>query len=142
MTQAEWDEKWWANYNYLVQRAGIVPARAFESAHEHMRKVYGPRPKGETSGPPFWMKLIAPVIGVPMDKLKGVWDWLNGKKLFIVALMAGIPVILQAIGDVVCAATGGVCPVAWTQIVLTVGAVVAVVHRLLKLVGWADTPTV
>ena len=142
MTQDEWDEKWWDAYNYLVQRAGVPPARAFEMAHDHMRKNHGYRPKGESSGPPFWMKLAAPVIGVPMDFIKKIWDWLNGRKVLIVALVAGIPVIVEAVGQVVCAATGGVCPATWTQIALTIGTVVAVLHRVLKYLGWSEEPKV
>lgn len=140
MTQEEWDEEWWKNYNYLVQRAGATPNRAFEIAHDHMRKRYGYRPKGESSGPPFWVKLTAPFIGVPLDKLTAIWNWLNGKKLFIVSLVAGIPVIWAAIQDVVCAAFGGACPASFVQIGLVLGTVLAVIHRILKMLGWVEEP--
>jgi hypothetical protein len=81
------------------------------------------------------MKLAAPVIGVPMNNIKGLWDWLNGRKLFLVALFAGIPVIVADVGQVVCSWTDGTCPASWTQISVTVLAAVAVVHRVLKMVG-------
>jgi hypothetical protein len=138
MTQEEWDNKWWELYNAFV-RGGLSPGASFERAHKYMQRHHGFRPKGESSGPPFWVKLSAPFIGVPVDKLKAIWDWLNGKKLFIVSLVAGIPVIWEAVRSVICAASGGTCPASVVQIGLVLATVLAVVHRILKLLGWAET---
>lgn len=132
MTQAEWDELWWVVFGEL-SRAGFTQERAFARAHEVMNRNHGPRPKTEKSGPPFWVKLAAPVLGVPMDFLNKVWNWLNGRKLFLAALLAAVPVFVDTIRQVLEA--GGVSTVGYEKVVVTVLAVVGVLHKVLKLLG-------
>jgi hypothetical protein len=91
-------------------------------------------------GPPWWFRFIAPFLGVKMDTIKQVWAWLNGRKLFIVALVTAAPVIAQAVHDVVCSFNYGTCPAGAEKILLVAATVVAVGHKLFKLLGWAEQP--
>ncbi len=63
-------------------------------------------------GPSLKIRIFARLAGVPMDKLKAIWDFMNGKKTIVGAiitlvayLVAGIPLVAGLCTSAVCLAT-------------------------------------
>lgn len=139
VSRAEWDAKWLEEYKRYAKQ--MPPGEAFNAAHRRMQLTYGFRPQGPPE-PPFWLKLVAPVIGVPMKSIKAVWDWLNGRKLFLTALLSAIPVITQAFYEVWCALYDGTCPASATSMLVVSATVVSVGHKLLKVLNLSPSPEV
>lgn len=132
MTHEEWDKRWWDIYTKMVKE-NVPPQRAFFRAHEIMRQKYGPQPDVESKGPPFWLKLAAPILGVPMDFVKKIWAWLDGRKTFLAALIAAVPVILDTIRQVIEA--GGFSTVGYEKAVVAILFVVGILHKIIKALG-------
>ncbi len=140
MTRSEWDEKWWEVYLHLRQQNPSEPiSNSHRLAREYMLKHYGARPEG-VAGPPWWMNLVAPLLGVPMAWLTGLWGWLDGKKTIMGAvitlvayLVAGVPLVAAFCTSTVCAAT--VAKVGGIGLTL-----VGLLHKLYKLVYREEHP--
>lgn len=107
MTRQQWDQLWWEEF---LKFRRDEPTKDLTLLHkattQYMNTRYGVRPAEEKeAGPPFWMKLGALAIGVPMGFLGSIWTKLNGyKTLFgaiitaVAYLVAGLPVILPVFG--------------------------------------------
>ncbi len=130
VTRVEWDKAWWEVYRAEMRKRN-VPARAFEIAHRRTRKAFGPRPSGLRTRPPLWMLLGG-------EDMKRLWDWLNGKKTIIAAVLIAIPTALELIGSTLEA--GGLDIVRWDQIAGIVLLFVGLMHKMMKLMGLADGP--
>jgi hypothetical protein len=137
MTQSEWDAARSALLESYTQE-GVRFSDAFVASYRMCAALNGPRPEGD-EGPPFWFKL-APILGVSMESLTSVWTWFNGRKLFLVAVLTALPVMIDAIGDCVLAFAGAPVPT-WDKIAYATLSAVAIGHRVLKVVGVAETPT-
>lgn len=112
MTQREWDSKW---MDVFIASRKKDPASELLKMHqattEYMVKQYGSRPSGEP-GPPWWMKIGAVAVGVPMDWMSKAWTFMNGKKTIVGAvitlfayLVAGVPLVAALCTTAVCATT-------------------------------------
>ena len=114
MTKQEWDQLWWEEFLKLRKEN---PASELILVHkattQYMTKKYGDCPPAvHEAGPPWWMKLGALAIGVPMDWLTKFWAFMNGKKTVVGALITvvaylvgGIPLVAALCTTAVCAAT-------------------------------------
>lgn len=135
MTRQEWDNIWWEEF--LRLRRENPPSRDIglihKEANQNVIKKHGERPEVEGKGPPWWTRIGAIAIGVPMDQVTKLWDFMNGKKTVVGAaitvlayLVAGVPLVAALCTSTVCVATvakvGGVG--------LTV---VGIAHKIYKL---------
>ncbi len=114
MTQYEWDQKWWEVFRNSRLRDPAADLLAMhEATTKYMNEKYGYRPPAvKVAGPPWWAKLGAIALGVPMGWLTSFWGFMNGKKtiagavITIVAyLVAGVPLVAALCTTTVCAAT-------------------------------------
>lgn len=140
MTGQEWDQIFWAEFSKL--RKSKPAADLFlvqKAARTYMEKRYGARPpdKVETS-PPWWMKLGAVTIGVPMGFLTGLWAWLNGKKTVIGAILTAIGVAVGYMPAVL--AFFGVEADKIVTIVGVATTVVGVLHKIYKWIYKEEHP--
>ncbi len=142
MTSAEWDQLWWEEFLKLRREnptTGLLLVH--KATTQYMNKKYGDRPPAEkVAGPPWWMKLGAIAIGVPMDWLKGFWDFMNGKKTIVGAvitvvayLAGGVPLIAALCTTAVCVAT--VAKVGGIGLTL-----VGILHKVYKFVYREEHP--
>jgi hypothetical protein len=105
MTKREWEILWWEEFRKLRDENPTTDLiKVQKAAHQYMKTRYGECPPDEP-GPAWWMKLGAAAMGVPMDWLQKIWDFMNGKKtavgLIITALafLAGfVPALMAALG--------------------------------------------
>jgi hypothetical protein len=138
MTNREWTALWWEEFRKL--RASDPTADLLDvqkTAHAYMIKRYGACPP-EDPGPPWWMKLGALTIGVPMGWLSSFWTFMNGKKtvvgLTITALAwlsTFVPAVMAALGSQpsqIAAVTG---------VLITV---VGIVHKIYKFIYKEEHP--
>ena len=133
MTREEWDKIWWEEFRRLRKSAPTADLNVLHKAvGRWMEHKYGPRPAGET-GPPWWLKLGALTVGVQMDFLKKVWAWLDGRKTFIAALIAAVPVILDTVRQVIEA--GSFSVESWDKIAAAVLFGLGVLHKIIKALG-------
>ena len=73
-----------------------------------------------------------------MSLIKGVWKWLNGKKVLIASILVGVPVIWDVLDDILIAGGVGEGPV--VAIGGTVLLIVGWAHKILKVLGVAEKP--
>jgi VIT1/CCC1 family predicted Fe2+/Mn2+ transporter len=144
VTREEWDHKWWDIHQALVS-VGKTPLQAFEEANRRMERTFGPRPPAPKvakdsgpAGPPLWLKLLAPLAGVPLDMFTKLWDWLNGKKTLIGAIITGLAYIAGALPAVL--PFFGVEAVLAAKIVGIAVTVVGVAHKIYKFIYKEDHP--
>ncbi len=112
-TRAEWDREYFACLDRLYVK-GYEAGAAQRKAREITAARYGEQPAGEP-GPPWWMHLAAPAIGVPYAMLTKFWDFMNGKKtavgaaITIVAyIVGGLPLLAAFVPEVTLAKIVGV----------------------------------
>lgn len=107
VTQKQWDDRWTHIFHQIrVERPELNLQVVSRAASKWMEGQYGPRPAAEeTPGPPWWVKLSALGVGVPMSFLNGLWAWLDGKKtvvgliITVAAQVAGyLPAVLPFFG--------------------------------------------
>ena len=136
----EWNRLWWEEFHRLREKYPTLDLGYLQKqAVKNMETIYGPMPKAE-KGPPWWLKLVAPFLGVQMDFITKAWAWLNGRKLFLTTLLTALPVIATAVYDVACSLYSGTCPASLAQITIVVATIVSVGHKIFKLLGWAELP--
>jgi hypothetical protein len=97
MTRQEWDQLWWEEFLALRRENPNKDLLLLHKATTaYMDKRYGARPPAvQEAGPPWWMKLGATAIGVPMGFLQKFWDYMNGKKTVVGVI---ITVLATAVG--------------------------------------------
>jgi hypothetical protein len=112
VTRAEWDREFYACLDRLYVKG--YGAGAAAKAREITIARFGQRPAGEP-GPPWWMHLAGPAIGVPYAMLTKVWTFLNGKKTVIGAVITlvayvvgGLPLLAAFLPAVTVAKVVGV----------------------------------
>lgn len=114
VTRREWDDIWWGEF--LRLRRESPPSREVvlihKEASQNVIKKYGERPDAGEVGPPWWTRIGAIAIGVPMDQVTKLWDFMNGKKTIVGAIItvvayvvAGIPLAAALCTTTVCATT-------------------------------------
>lgn len=138
MTQEEWDKIWKDVFHYF--RDGN-DQKAWDKAHEFMNKTYGPRPskpKEEKAGLPLWVRITAPLVGVSTEMLTKIWDWLNGKKTVIGAVITAISVTATQLG--VLLPLFGVDAVLVAKIIGIATTVVGLLHKAYKFIYKEEHP--
>ena len=137
LTREAYDQKWSEVYQEFWRKTGNGNESLLLTV-QRMRELYGPPPP-EDARPPFWLHLVASLSGVSWDMITKIWDWLNGKKLIIgaiitllaelqVALLAAIPAIQAAFpstSKIVVWSTAGVG---------ALGTIVGLGHKLYKFI--------
>jgi len=114
MTKREWEILWWEEFRKLREEFPTEDlVKLQKAAHKYMNSRHGECPPDEP-GPAWWMKIGAVAAGVPMDKLTQFWDFMNGKKTWMGALVslvsylvAGVPLVAALCTTAVCVATVG-----------------------------------
>ena len=131
MTQGEWDAKFTETRLALINDHGVPARRAMLRARVLCETRHGERP----AGPPGHLKLGARLLGggEAVKTLKKVWDWLNGKKTLLGAILLGAPVVWEAITPILTA--GGVTEAKVVAVAGVIATVVGLGHKLLKLLG-------
>lgn len=143
MTSEQWNEKWWELYRAYV-KAGKDPMAAFKAAHDRMLRVFGPepevpKPKGAAkAGPPLWVKFLAPLAGVEMGFISKIWEWLNGKKTVIGAVITVIALIGDQLGIIL--PLLGVDAVLVAKVIGIVSMVLGVAHKVYKFLYKEEHP--
>jgi hypothetical protein len=132
MTRQEWDKLWWDEF-LAIRRED--PTKDLTLLHKavttYMNKRYGARPAGEEkSGPPWWMQLGAIAIGVPMGFLGKFWDYMNGKKMLVGAIITALSVVATQLG--VLLPMFGLDAVLAAKVVGVVTIAVGVLHKIYK----------
>lgn len=132
MTAKEWDAKWWEVFKEIRKGYPTLDLQiAQKAANKWMLDHYGPKPAGEHTGPPLWVKLAALAAGVPMGFFNGIWTWLNGKKTVIGAIILALTTVAGYLPSVL-----DFFGVADLQIAAIVGVVTTVLGILHKLYKW------
>jgi hypothetical protein len=132
MTRQEWDQLWWEQFLKLRRED---PSKDLLLLHKvtttYMEKRYGARPpEAQKAGPPWWMKLGATAIGVPMGFLQKFWDFMNGKKTVVGAILTALSWILANAGVVLPFFHVDAAHIAGIVGILTT--VVGIAHRIYK----------
>lgn len=139
MTREEWEDKWWDIHQSLIA-IGRSPMQAFEETNRRMERTFGPRPEEEKgpAGPPLWLKFLSPLIGVPISMLNKVWEFLNGKKTLIGAIITLLSVVATQLG--VLLPLFGLDGVLVAKIVGVATFAVGVAHKIYKFIYKEDHP--
>jgi hypothetical protein len=140
MTRNEWDKLWWDEFLAIRREE---PSRDLtllsKAATTYMNRRYGARPAGEEkSGPPWWMQLGAVAIGVPMGFLTKFWEYMNGKKLVVGAIITAVSVLATQLG--VLLPLFGLDAVLVTKIVGVATMVVGILHKIYKFIYKEEHP--
>lgn len=133
MTQKEWDRNWIGCYDDMWMQTRNHD-RSFTYAHKKMLADFGPRPDGEL-GPPWWLKVAALTLGVNMQKF---WDFMNGKKVIVGAIITVLGVIAGYIPVVL--PFFGVDAALVVKIVGIATTVVGVAHKIYKFLYKEEHP--
>jgi len=139
VTREQWDEQWWQIYHALV-KIGKPPQDAFKEAHRRMLRTFGPQPaeKADKAGPPFLVRVLAPLAGVDMNFLAGIWDWLNGKKTIIGTIITVIALVSGQLG--VLLPLLGVDAVLIAKIIGVTTMVLGILHKAYKFIYKEEHP--
>ena len=131
MTQQEWDEKFTEIRLALINDHGVPARQAMLRARPLTAKRHGERP----AGPPGHLKLGARLLGggEAVKTLKKVWNWLNGKKTLLGAILLGVPVVWEALTPILTAS--GVTEAKVVAVAGVIATVVGLGHKLLKFLG-------
>jgi hypothetical protein len=139
MTQLEWDKLWWDEF---LRFRRDEPTRDLTLLHKaataYMNRRYGARPAGVESGPPWWMKLGATAIGVPMGFLTKFWEYMNGKKTVVGAIITAVSVGIGYLPAVL--AFFGVDAVQIATYVGIATTVVGILHKIYKFIYKEEHP--
>ncbi len=139
MTQQEWDKLWWDEFLRLRREAPTADLTLLhKAATTYMNKRYGARPSGVETGPPWWMKLGATAIGVPMGFLTKFWEYMNGKKLVVGAIITAVSVLATQLG--VLLPLLGLDAVLVAKVVGIATMVVGVLHKVYKFIYKEEHP--
>lgn len=144
MTREEWDKQWMVIYTALLS-VGKQPSAARSETERRMERTFGPRPGKAASakdvgpaGPPLWLKLLAPLAGVSGAMFTKIWDWLNGKKTLIGAIITALAAIAGALPVVLAAV--GVNAVLIAKVVGIATMVVGIAHKVYKFLYKEEHP--
>jgi hypothetical protein len=136
-TQKNWDQLWKDWYIFFQRRKGFDAKKAFYAAHKEMKK-HGSRPKGPAK-PPLWLRWAARVGGKEMVKLLSlVWTFFNGKKTLIASILVGVPMIWDALSQILIA--GGMPQHSVEYFGGLLLLIVGWAHKALKATGLAKKP--
>ena len=134
MTQKAWDAEWRSLYDKHWE-VTHDPSKCFQHAHEAMLSQYGARPEGEP-GPPFYLKFLAPLAGVDFKMIQKFWDFMNGKKTAVgalVSILAGVQALALALTPQVAVLIPNALP-RYTAVVGGLTMVVGLLHKGFKFV--------
>lgn len=94
LTKAEWNAFCENRRAYLFAiRPPLPPDEALRRARAWTTETYGPEP----AGPPLWLRLLGPLIGVSTDMLTKIWNLLNGKKTIIGGALSLLAILSSAL---------------------------------------------
>jgi hypothetical protein len=131
ITQQEWDKIWWEQFADLRRANATVDLVVLQkAANTYMEKRYGARPPAEkVAGPPWWM---------PMGLLTKFWEFMNGKKVVVGAIITFLTVVAGYLPAVL--AFFGIGAVQVAQYVGIATTVVGIAHKIYKFIYKEEHP--